>query len=78
MGDADEANDIVSEVFGLAWEEFERLGESPSAWLFTATRNACLNRLKHLQVEQAHIEAIVLATQTEVDNGYWEHEALLQ
>ena len=78
MGDADEAKDIVSEVFGRAWEEFERLGESPSAWLYTATRNACLNRLKHLQVEQAHIEAIVLATQADVDNGYWEHEALLQ
>ena len=78
MGNADEAKDIVSEVFGRAWEEFERLGESPSAWLYTATRNACLNRLKHLQVEQAHIEAIVLATQADVDNGYWEHEALLQ
>ena len=78
MGDTDEAKDIVSDVFGRAWEEFERLGESPSAWLYTATRNACLNRLKHLQVEQAHIEAIVLATQADVDNGYWEHEALLQ
>ena len=78
MGDADEAKDMVSDVFGRAWEEFERLGESPSAWLYTATRNACLNRLKHLQVEQAHIEAIVLATQADVDNGYWEHEALLQ
>ena len=78
IGDADEAKDMVSDVFGRAWEEFERLGESPSAWLYTATRNACLNRLKHLQVEQAHIEAIVLATQADVDNGYWEHEALLQ
>ena len=78
MGDTDEAKDIVSDVFGRAWEEFERLGESPSAWLYTATRNACLNRLKHLQVEQTHIEAIVLATQADVDNGYWEHEALLQ
>ena len=78
IGDADEAKDMVSDVFGRAWEEFERLGESPSAWLYTATRNACLNRLKHLQVEQAHIEAIVLATQADVDNGYWEHETLLQ
>lgn len=78
IGDADEAKDMVSDVFGRAWEEFERLGESPSAWLYTATRNACLNRLKHLQVEQTHIEAIVLATQADVDNGYWEHEVLLQ
>ena len=78
MSDADEAKDIVSEVFGRGWEEFDKLGESPSAWLYTATRNACLNRLKHLKVEQTHIETIALATQTDVDNGYWEHEALLQ
>ena len=78
MGDADEAKDIVSEVFGRAWENFASLGDEVSAWLYTATRNACLNRLKHLQVEQEHIEAIVLATQADVDNGYWEHEALLQ
>ena len=78
MCDADEAKDIVSEVFGRAWQEFDMLGESPSAWLYTATRNGCLNRLKHLQVEQAHIEAIILTTQADVDNGYWEHETLLQ
>ena len=78
IADADEAKDIVSEVFGKAWQEFDKLGGSPNAWLYTATRNGCLNRLKHLQVEQTHIETIVLATQTDVDNGYWEHEALLQ
>ena len=78
LGDADEAKDIVSEVFGRAWENFSSLGDDASAWLYTATRNASLNRLKHLQVEQTHIEAIVLATQADVDNGYWEHEALLQ
>ena len=78
MGDADEAKDIVSEVFGKAWENFSSLDDEASSWLYTATRNGCLNRLKHLQVEQSHIEAIVLATQADVDNGYWEHEALLQ
>ena len=77
-GDADEAKDIVSEVFGRAWQDFSSLQEEAGAWLYTATRNACLNRLKHLRVEQEHIEAIVLATQADVENGYWEHEALLQ
>ena len=77
MDDADEAKDIVSEVFGKAWQEFDSLGDEPNAWFYTATRNGCLNRLKHLQVEHSHIEAIVLATQADVDNGYWEHEALL-
>ena len=77
MANADEAKDIVSEVFGKAWKEYESLGEQANAWLYTATRNGCLNRLKHLKVEQAHIEAIVLATQADVDDGYWEHETLL-
>ena len=78
MGNADEAKDIVSEVFGRAWEEFDSLSAEANTWLYTATRNACLNRLKHLKVEQTHIEAIILATQADVDNGYWKHEALLQ
>ena len=78
MGDADEAKDIVSEVFGKAWENFTSLDDEACAWLYTTTRNGCLNRLKHKQVEQNHIEAIILATQADVDNGYWEHERLLQ
>ena len=78
MGDADEAKDTVSEVFGKAWQKFDSLSYEANAWLYTATRNGCLNRLKHLQVEQSHIETIILATQADVDNGYWEHEALLQ
>lgn len=78
MGDADEAKDIVSEVFGRAWEGFSSLDEEPSSWLYTTTRNACLNRLKHLKVEQEHVEAVILATQADVDSGYWEHEVLLQ
>ena len=69
---------MVSEVFGKAWQEFDSLSDEASAWLYTATRNGCLNQLKHQQVEQEHIEAIVLATQADVDNGYWEHEILLQ
>ena len=77
-GDEEEAKDIVNEVFGRAWEEFSSLSEQPVAWLYTSVRNGCLNRLKHLQVEQSNIEAIVLATQADVDNGYWEHEKLLQ
>ena len=78
MGDADEAKDMVSEVFGKAWETPDFTCEDSGSWLYTATRNACLNRLKHLRVEQEHVEAIILATQADIDNNYWEHEALLQ
>lgn len=79
MGDADEAKDMVSEVMEQAWTTFDTLETSTrSAWLYTAVRNKCLNRLKHLQVEQTHIEAVVEATRADADNGYREHEALLQ
>lgn len=79
MNDTDEAKDIVNEAFGKAWETFETIEtDTQQAWLYTAVRNGCLNRLKHLQVEREHVEAIVLATQADVANGYWEHEALLQ
>ena len=78
MGNADEAKDMVSDVFGKAGENFSLLDDEAGSWLYTATRNRCLNRLKHLQVEQSHIEAIILATQADVDNGYGAHEALLQ
>lgn len=78
-GDADEAKDIVSETMEQAWKEFDKLKESTChAWLYTAVRNGCLNRLKHLNMEQQHIDALIAATRAEMNNGYREHEALLQ
>lgn len=79
MGNTDEAKDIVSETMEQAWKEFDKLEESTRhAWLYTAVRNGCLNRLKHLNVEQQHIDALIAATRAEMNNGYREHEVLLQ
>lgn len=79
MGDAEEAKDIVSEVMEQAWEHFDRLEEeNRKGWFYAATRNACLNRLKHLHIEQQHIEAVVEATRADYADGYRAHEALLQ
>lgn len=79
MDDADEAKDMVSEVMEQAWMMFDTLDTSTrNAWLYTSVRNKCLNRLKHLHVEQEHIEAIVEATRADADNGYQAHESLLQ
>ena len=79
MEDADEAKDVVSEAMERAWTEFDRLEESTrNAWLYATVRNGCLNRLKHLNVEQQHIGAIAEATRYEANNGYREHEALLR
>lgn len=76
MGNTDEAKDIVSETMEQAWKEFDRLKENTrSAWLYAAVRNGCLNRLKHLNVEQQHIDSLIEATRAEMNNGYREHEA---
>lgn len=79
MRDREEARDIVSEVMEQAWKHFERLDhDDRGGWLYTAVRNACLNRLKHLQVEQENVKAIYEATRADVESNYREHEALLQ
>ena len=51
LGDGEEARDIVGSVMEQAWKQFEKLEpENRGAWLYTAARNACLNRMKHRQV----------------------------
>ena len=79
LGDGEEARDIVGSVMEQAWKQFEKLEpENRGAWLYTAARNACLNRLKHLQVEATNLEALREATRMDVATDYREHERLLQ
>ncbi len=79
MTDADEARDIVSDVFERAWQRHATLDdESGHAWLYAAVRNACLNRLKHLQVEREHLEAVIEATRADMADNYRQHEVLLR
>ena len=79
MTDADEARDIVSDVFERAWQRHAMLDdENGHAWLYAAVRNACLNRLKHLKVEQEHIEAVIEATREDMADNYRQHEVLLR
>lgn len=79
MTDTDEARDIVSDVFERAWQRHATLDdESGHAWLYAAVRNACLNRLKHLQVEREHLEAVIEATRADVADNYRQHEVLLR
>lgn len=79
MTDTDEARDIVSDVFERAWQRHATLDEENGhAWLYTAVRNACLNRLKHLQVEREHLEAVIEATRADMADNYRQHEVLLR
>lgn len=78
MTDTDEARDIVSDVFERAWQRYATLDdENGYAWLYAAVRNACLNRLKHLQVEREHLEAVIEATRADMADNYRQHEVLL-
>jgi len=79
MTDANEARDIVSDVFERAWQRHAMLDdESGHAWLYASVRNACLNRLKHLQVEREHLEAVIEATRADMADNYRQHEVLLR
>ena len=79
MTDTDEARDIVSDVFERAWQRYATLDdENGYAWLYAAVRNACLNRLKHLQVEREHLEAVIEATRADMADNYRQHEVLLR
>lgn len=52
LRDADEAGDVVHDVFMAAWQHRSVLEgvASPAAYLFRMTRNAVLNRLKHQRI----------------------------
>ena len=78
MSDREEAKDIVGEVMEEAWKCFDRLeAETQNAYFYTATRNTCLNRLKHLRVEQQHLDTLREVTRMDVNTGYRQHEAQL-
>jgi RNA polymerase sigma-70 factor (ECF subfamily) len=60
VGDGDTAEEVVQNIFVQLWEKREHIGvtSSPRAYLFSATRNACLNHLDHLKVRHRHAEAV--------------------
>lgn len=49
----EEAEDVAQEVFVELWENADKLPEIANlqGYLFTEVKNKCLNRLKHLRVE---------------------------
>tara|TARA_B100001250_G_C19635468_1_gene715744 strand:+ start:403 stop:960 length:558 start_codon:yes stop_codon:yes gene_type:complete len=56
LKDKDQAEELVQDVFTNVWIKAETITISNSAksYLFTATRNACLNFLKHQKIEMAY------------------------
>lgn len=60
--DEEAALDVVQDVFTHVWEKqkFDFEEEHLKAYLFNATRNTCLNFLKHQKVRQTHDEFVKL------------------
>lgn len=78
VNDREAACDMVEDVMEQAWRSFDRIAANGRhAWLYAAVRNACLNYMKHLQVEAANVEALQEATRYDIETDYREHEALL-
>lgn len=72
LSDKDQAEELVQDVFTNVWVKAESITINTSAksYLFTATRNACLNFLKHQKFENAYAEHHVRAlshSQSEVE-----------
>lgn len=61
LGDRDEANDLVQELFTALWLKREDiyLNTTLSAYLYTAVRNRVLNRIEHLQVESKYVDSLL-------------------
>lgn len=54
--DKDQAEELVQDVFTNIWIKADQIviASSVKSYLFTATRNACLNFIKHQKIEQAY------------------------
>ncbi len=51
------SEDVIQDVFASVWEDHEKFHNvnNLSSWLFTMTKNQCLNKIEHLRVRQKHI-----------------------
>lgn len=58
--DQDEAKDIVQDVFIMFWEKAPtiEIHTSVSSFLYTSTRFAILNKIRHYKVSQAYLSAL--------------------
>jgi RNA polymerase sigma factor (sigma-70 family) len=78
-GDDDEGRDVVSDVMETAWRNFGGIDTARyGTWLRTCVYNACLNRLKHRDVESRHAALIAEAGRTATDADSRERERLLR
>lgn len=60
LSSKEEAEDIVGDVFVALWEKIDTVAaEAIKQYLFSSTRNRCLNYLSHLKVRSSYQEKIL-------------------
>lgn len=78
--DTEMAEEIVQELFSDMWAKTDRLHIKTSirSYLFGAVRNACLNHIKHLKVEQKYADRTRLSTSQGEATDFLELDELKQ
>ncbi|MBR1401784.1 MAG: RNA polymerase sigma-70 factor [Prevotella sp.] len=60
VDDEDTCHDIVTSIFEDVWKDIERIAQfKPDAiktYLYTTTRNRCMNKLRHDKVHQRYVD----------------------
>lgn len=58
LGNPEEAEEIVQEVFTYVWQKKGQLDikTNPKSYLYGAVRNGCLNHIKHQKVENLYVQ----------------------
>jgi RNA polymerase sigma-70 factor, ECF subfamily len=56
LKDMDDAEEVVQSIFMKFWEQREgiEINVSLKSYLYRAVHNTCLNRLKHLKIQEVH------------------------
>lgn len=77
INDSEEAKNIIHEVFISLWEKFDQLPSDTNykSYLYTATRNRCLNHLRDKKKQVSLDHAMQLKTSEEDSMGLSELEA---
>lgn len=68
LGDKDEAQDVIHELFAALWNKKEELNikSSLAAYLYTSVRNRILDVISHHQVETKYVSSL----QNFIEEGY--------
>lgn len=81
LDDEDEAKDVVSNVFALIWQKWQRTenAENPGAtYLYTAVRNSCIDFLRHTKAKENYGQFLERYYQSEYNDDMDAYESRIQ